>query len=149
MATSFVPPGVIAGYTPPAGLTYDVAAAQALLAEAGYANGAGLPPLELLFPPGDERVCQAVARQWEQALGVQINLRTKESKTLSEDLAHHRFQIARANWYADYKDPTTFLDCLVDEQRQQRQRLQPSPLRRPARRGGRHDRSRPALRAAA
>jgi oligopeptide transport system substrate-binding protein len=112
VAHSFVPPGAIPGYVPPIGLRRDVNEARRLLAEAGYAEGAGLGPIELLYVPSDERVCQALARMWEEALGVRVELRSQESKTFAEEKAHQRFMIARGNWYADYNDPTTFLDCL-------------------------------------
>ena len=112
VAHSFVPPGAIPGYVPPGGLRRDVNEARRLLAEAGYAEGAGLGPIELLYVPNDELVCQALARMWEEALGVRVELRSQESKTFAEEKAHQRFMIARGNWYADYNDPTTFLDCL-------------------------------------
>ena len=112
VAYSFVPPDTIPGYQPPAGLSMDVDQARQLLAEAGYPDGTGLGPVELLYTPSDERVCQALARMWEQALGVRVELRSKESKTFAEDKANHRYMIARGNWYADYNDPTTFLGCL-------------------------------------
>lgn len=112
VAHSFVPPDSIAGYDPPNGLTADVKEAKELLAEAGYPQGKGLPIVQLLYTPNDELVCQAVARMWEDILGVRIELRSKESKTFAEDKANHRYMIARGNWFADYNDPTTFLDCL-------------------------------------
>ena len=112
VATSFVPPDVIPGYTPPKGLGRDVEAARQLLVEAGYPGGASLPAIELLYTPSDELVSQALARMWEEALGVRVELRSRESKTFAEDKANHRFMVARGNWYADYTDPTTFLDCL-------------------------------------
>jgi oligopeptide transport system substrate-binding protein len=112
VAKSFVPPDVISGYTPPSGLDRDVEAARQLLVEAGYPGGEGLPPIELLYTPSDELVSQALARMWEESLGVGIELRSRESKTFAEDKANHRFMVARGNWYADYTDPTTFLDCL-------------------------------------
>lgn len=113
MTDSFVPPDTIPGYQPPAGLSMDVDRARWLLAEAGYPDGTGLSPVELLYTPSDERVCQALARMWEEALGVRVEPRSKESKTFAEDKANHRYMIARGNWYADYNDPTTFLDCLA------------------------------------
>ena len=112
VAHSFVPPRTIPGYTPPAGLEHDADAAARLLAEAGYPNGVGLPAVELLYTPSDERVCQALARMFEAVLGVRVELTSKESKTFAEDKANQRFMMARGNWFADYNDPTTFLDCL-------------------------------------
>ncbi|MEK6799284.1 MAG: peptide ABC transporter substrate-binding protein [Planctomycetota bacterium] len=112
VAYSFVPPGTIPGYWPPDGLRRDVSAAKKLMADAGFPDGAGLPPIELLCVGTDERIVQMLARQWEETLGASIELRVQESKTFAENKANHRFLIARANWYADYNDPTTFLDCL-------------------------------------
>ena len=113
VAHSFVPADTIVGYEPPKGLQRNVNEARRLLAEAGYPRGSGLPPVELLYVAADERVCQALARMWEQDLGVRVELRCKESKTFAEDKANQRYMIARGNWYADYYDPTTFLDCLT------------------------------------
>jgi len=112
VAQSFVPPDAIAGYEPPEGLSYDPDAARRLLSEAGYPQGAGMPPVDVLYTPSDSRTMEALARMWERTLGVRIELRGKESRTFAEDKANQRFMIARGNWYADYNDPTTFLDCL-------------------------------------
>ena len=113
IAHSFVPPEIITGYEPPGGLRPNADEARRLLTEAGYPGGHGLPPVELLYVTADERVCQALARMWEQELGARVELRCKESKTFAEDKANQRYMIARGNWYADYYDPTTFLDCLT------------------------------------
>ncbi len=112
-AGSFVPPGVIPGYEPPPGLGHDANAARALLAEAGYPNGEGLPMIDLLYTPNDSRIVQALAHMWGVTLGATFNLRGKESRTLADDKINRRFMIARGNWYADYNDPTTFLNCLL------------------------------------
>lgn len=113
VAYSFVPHGAIRGYDPPAGLRRDVQEANRLLREAGYESGDALGVIELLYTPADALSCQAMARTWEEQLGVRIELRCQESKTFAEEKAARRYMIARANWYADYEDPTTFLDCLA------------------------------------
>ncbi|RME38064.1 MAG: peptide ABC transporter substrate-binding protein [Planctomycetota bacterium] len=115
VADSLVPPGVIPGYDPPAGLAYDPEAARRLLADAGYPDGRGFPRVVFLYTPGDERVVQALARMWEETLGVRVRPTGRESKTFAEDKAHRRFMIARGNWYADYNDPTTFLACFTSD----------------------------------
>ncbi|MHC4696876.1 MAG: peptide ABC transporter substrate-binding protein [Planctomycetota bacterium] len=113
IAHTFVPEGAIPGYSPPAWSPVDADEARRLLADAGYPGGVGMPRIDLLYLPSDERVCQAIAHMWEQELGVGVELRCKESKTFAEDKANHRYMVARGNWYGDYYDPTTFLDCLV------------------------------------
>ena len=112
VAYTFVPAGAIPRYESPHGLRRDVDEARRLLAEAGYPGGARLPPIEILYTTTDERVCQTLARIWENSLGVRAELRCKESKTFAEDKANRRFMVAPGDWYADYNDPTTFLDCL-------------------------------------
>lgn len=113
VARSFVPPDTLPGYTPPEGLTRDVDRARSLLEEAGFGGGEGLGPIEVLYTANDERLAQAMAKMWERELGVHIELRAKESKTFAQDKINHRYMIARGNWYADYNDPTTFLNCLT------------------------------------
>ena len=112
VAHSFVPPGSTAGYEPPVDAPFDPAAARARLAEAGYPDGASFPPVTLLGTGNDERIASAIARMWRENLGVTVSLQTKESKSYSEDKSEGRYTVARGNWYADYNDPTTFLDCL-------------------------------------
>jgi oligopeptide transport system substrate-binding protein len=110
VARSLVPPDSIPGYAPPAGVAYDPTAARHLLEQAGYSS-ADFPVVEVLCTFNDERTFQALARMWSEALGVHVDIRTQESKTLAQDKADRRYMIARGNWYADYTDPTTFLNC--------------------------------------
>lgn len=112
IATSFIPPGIIEGYEPPDVASFNPTEARKLLAAAGFPSGAGLPTIDFLFTAADRRGCQAIAHTWEKELGVTVALRMRESKTFAEDKSSHRFMIARGTWYADYIDPTTFLDCL-------------------------------------
>jgi len=107
-----VPLGSIPGYPSPQGLPYDPIAARALLAEAGYPNGAGFPTVDILFnkDSGHDVIAQAVARDWQQNLGVSVSLSQKEIEILRNDLKDHNFMVSRAGWYGDYGDPTTFLD---------------------------------------
>lgn len=113
VAYSFVPAGALKDYQPPKGLTWNPSEARQLLAEAGFPEGAGLPPIEILYTQNDRHVIQAIARMWETELGVRTNLHCKESKTFGEDKSEHRYMVARGKWYADYNDATTFLDCLI------------------------------------
>ncbi len=112
VATSLIPPGSLAGYQTPEGLPYDPERARATLAEAGYPGGEGLPTIEILFnrDGGHDLVAQAVAKDWQENLGVNVTLAMKEIKVFRDDLKHHNFIVARGSWYGDYGDPTTFLE---------------------------------------
>jgi len=111
---TYVPGDAVAGYDPPeqAGISHDVEAARALLAEAGYPGGNGLDGLSILYNTGSghEDIAQAIARIWQQTLGVTITLEGVEVKTFSDRLKSHDYTIARASWFGDYRDPTTWLE---------------------------------------
>lgn len=111
VAGSVVPPSMNPNYPAPGGLSFDPGAAQMALEAAGYPGGDAFPVVEFLYTPNDELGCQAIASMWERHLGVRVRLLGMESKTFAQRKANHRYMVARGNWFADYRDPTTFLDC--------------------------------------
>jgi oligopeptide transport system substrate-binding protein len=112
VARTYIPPGVFPGYPQPAGLPYDVPAAKKLLADAGYPNGEGFPHLTILFnSEGDHAdIAQIIRNQWIANLGITMDLEGVEIKVFGQRLQTQQYDIARASWYGDYDDPTTFTD---------------------------------------
>ncbi len=105
-------PGV-SGYAPRARLEGGVAEARRLLAEAGYPEGRGLPPIELLYNPNQEynrSVAEAIQAMWRKNLGVAVALTNQEWKVYLDSMQTGHYQIARAGWIADYADPNVFLE---------------------------------------
>jgi oligopeptide transport system substrate-binding protein len=110
--TTIIPRGMIPGYRSPDGLGFDPIRAREKLAEAGYPNGEGLMPLEILFTKdgGHDLIAQAVAKDWQRELGVRVELVQRETKTFRESLKSGNFMVSRGSWFGDYNDPTTFLN---------------------------------------
>ncbi len=120
-AHTLIPPGSIGGYTSPKGLPNigDAAnlddrqaiidQAKALLEEASFPDDF---VVELAFnkDAGHDLIGQAIAKSWQKSLGVQTSLSQKEIKIFREDLKNKQYMTARAGWFGDYGDPTTFLD---------------------------------------
>lgn len=110
-AFSVTPPG-LPGYIPPAGSSADLTAARALLTEAGYPGGKGLPSLELLHntSANNRLIAEAVQEMWRRDLGIDVKLLNQEYKVVLAERRAGRYQILLGDWVGDYLDPTTFLD---------------------------------------
>lgn len=93
----------------------DVAAAQALMAEAGYPNGEGFPTIRLVQEPtaGLVKVAQAMSQMWKQNLGINVEIVTVESGVYWADDTGTRdsgdFEIAYMGYTGDYLDPSGIL----------------------------------------
>ena len=113
-ATGLCPPGM-AGYTAPTGVPYDVEQARKLLAEAGFPEGRGLPPIEILYNERDDHktIAEAVQQMWSQNLRIQAELRGLEWGVYLDAQRTLDYDTCRAGWVADYPDPNTFLDMFV------------------------------------
>ena len=110
-AFSYTPPE-INGYTARSGLRYDVERARALLAEAGYPDGAGFPSIELMYntSEGHRRIAIAVQQMWKTNLNIDVTLVNQDWKVYLDKRDSKDYQVARAGWIGDYLDPNTFLD---------------------------------------
>ncbi|HET6371230.1 MAG TPA: peptide ABC transporter substrate-binding protein, partial [Nitrospiria bacterium] len=109
-ATSWVPPGM-PGYNPEIGLKFDPKEARRKLAEAGYPEGKGLPPITLAFntDPTNLLIAENVQAQWKRNLGVTVGLDNMEWKVYLKLLKDDTPQVFRLGWGADYPDPDNFL----------------------------------------
>jgi oligopeptide transport system substrate-binding protein len=94
---------------------YDPAQAKRLLAEAGYPDGKGFPPLTILYNTSQRHktIAEAIQEMWSRNLGIKVNLTNQEWKVYLQTREEHNFDIARAGWIGDYRDPKTFLDMFI------------------------------------
>src|SRR5664280_3060182 len=94
----------------------DIAAAKALLAQAGYPNGKGFPAFALLFNTSNltKTICEAIQGMWKKNLGITTcTLRNEELGVFVDDLIHMNFNLALVQWTGDYMDASTFLYMFV------------------------------------
>ena len=110
--THFVPPG-IRGYEPPeTAISFDVAQARKLLAEAGFPDGRGFPKFGILYNTleSHKKVAEVVADQLHRNLNVVVSAYNQEWQSYQQSTRALDYDLARAGWVGDYEDPNTFLD---------------------------------------
>jgi len=111
-----VPPG-IQGYQPPPGMEGSLEEARALLTEAGFPGGRGIPKFTILYntSEGHRAIAEVIQQQWQNNLNVKVDLQNMEWGSFLDKRQQKRFDISRAGWIADYPDPNTFLDLWLTD----------------------------------
>lgn len=55
-------------------------------------------------------IAQAIQKQWEDGLGIEVQLEAIEPKTFFQRVSSKEFQLAAGSWTADFNDPINFLE---------------------------------------
>lgn len=116
LANGILPPSVAGARETAEILPFDVSAAKALLAKAGFADGSKLPPLEFNFRDSRrdiQLVAENIAGQLNKNLGVTVNLRSMEWGAYLEKRDKGQLQAFHMRWGMDYLDPENFLTLLL------------------------------------
>ena len=105
----------MSGYDAITGNTFDLAQAQALLAEAGFPNGEGFPKMSLIYNTNEahKKIAEYVQQAWKKNLGIDVELANLEWNTFLDERQGGNFQIGRAGWTGDYQDPSNFLELFL------------------------------------
>ena len=85
--------------------------ARALLASAGFRNGAGLPPLRFTYHRTDQwdRLAAELARVWDDTLGVVVQPDVREWRDfLDFSNAPGDFDAYRAGWTSEFRHPSNW-----------------------------------------
>ncbi len=117
-AYTFVPPGITVDnkdFISESGhlIEEDVQQAQKLLKSSGY-NG---EPITILYNTSEvnKAISEAIQAMWKTNLGVEVELTNQETKVFYDSREHGQYQVAIANWVADFADPLNFLDVFSDK----------------------------------
>jgi ABC-type transport system substrate-binding protein len=89
---------------------FDLAAAKALLAEAGFPEGKGFPVLKIIHTPSTRRDCQVIKAMLKRNLGIDIDLDTKDFPVLIDQFDTMDWDLVRLGSGGDF-DPD---DGLID-----------------------------------
>lgn len=113
VATGVIPPGMPGHVEGEAPWRYDVARARALMVEAGYPEGRGLPPIDYLTneTQGFRRILDRLTSDLG-AIGVKLNPREMDFGAFLGELTAQggpRAPLWRMTWFADWPDPDNFL----------------------------------------
>ena len=113
--SGFIPPGLPSfDSSKVRGYHYDPVKAMALLKEAGFPLGAGLPGITLKTIDIYADLAGFIARQLEE-IGIKIQIDITQKSVLLEETAKSQALFFRASWIGDYPDAENYLSVFYSE----------------------------------
>jgi len=110
-ATGGLTPKGMPGHTPGIALGCDHHEARRLLAEAGFPDGVGFPPVHGRALGSVNLAAAFLAESWRRTLGVEV---TWDETGFRESLRSRGGRVMLMSWVADYPDPDNFLRLYLD-----------------------------------
>ena len=94
---------------------FDMEAARALLAGAGFPDGAGFPTLRILCTPAARRDCLVIRNILKKNLGIDIELDTKDFPVLIDEFQKMNFDLCRLGSGGDFDPDDGVVDWVQTE----------------------------------
>ncbi len=114
-ADGILPPGMPGFNEALSGLKYDADEAKRLIGESGYGDVSNLPPITITTTGWGGAISgdmEAIIHQWQQNLGVEIEVRQLEPERFLYHLREEKDEMYDMGWIADYPHPQDFLEVL-------------------------------------
>lgn len=96
------------------GYTYDPDKALALLAEAGYPSGKGLPTISVFVTSETNSIAQAIQAQLQHS-GIKLDIHVERPAILAEGVVSGQCYFFKKSWVGDYPDPENFLSLFYSK----------------------------------
>ncbi len=96
------------------GYEYNPEKAKALLIEAGYPNGEGLPEIPLSTNSSYLDLCEYIQKELSQ-IGITVTIDVMPPSTLREAISTQKVNFFRASWIADYADAENYLSLFYSK----------------------------------
>ncbi|MCB8964324.1 MAG: ABC transporter substrate-binding protein [Bacteroidales bacterium] len=109
-----VPPGMPGFTSATQGFVYNPDLARKLLAEAGFPEGKGLPPITITTTDDYLDICEFIQHQLGE-IGMNIEIEVLPGAAYREMMANSKLAVFRASWVADYADPENYLSLFLRE----------------------------------